>query len=89
MQGRLSPQIKNKIQAFPFNSWKKEFEIAKNINFNLLEWTVDSYKYLDNPLVNKKKLNQIKKCKKKYSMNINSVTCDFLMEHPFFFKKNN
>ena len=32
MQGRLSPQIRNEIQAFPFSTWKKEFKIAEKIN---------------------------------------------------------
>ena len=28
MQGRLSPKIRNQIQAFPFDSWENEFKIA-------------------------------------------------------------
>ena len=28
MQGRLSPPINNRIQAFPKNNWKDEFELA-------------------------------------------------------------
>ncbi len=27
MQGRLSPRIDGKIQAYPANTWQKEFEI--------------------------------------------------------------
>ena len=53
-----------------------------------MEWTVDSHKYFNNPLNNKFGINQIKKLKKKFKINVNSVTCDFLMENPFFIKKN-
>ena len=28
MQGRLSSKVNGKIQAFPWESWKEEFEIA-------------------------------------------------------------
>ena len=88
MQGRLSPKVNNKIQSFPFKYWKREFSIAQEIKINLMEWTIDSYKYFSNPLTNKFGINQIKKLKKKFKININSVTCDFLMENPFFIKKN-
>ena len=29
MQGRLSPMVNGKIQAFPYETWKNEFAIAK------------------------------------------------------------
>ena len=29
VQGRLSPTINNKIQAFPFHTWQDEFTICK------------------------------------------------------------
>ena len=30
MQGRLSPLVDGKIQAFPWNYWKQEFKIANS-----------------------------------------------------------
>ncbi len=61
MQGRLSPLIKKKIQAFPVKYWQKEFQKLKKLGINLLEWTLD-YKNLNkNPLISQigKKKNQI------------------------------
>lgn len=89
MQGRLSPIVRNKIQAFPFKDWKKEFILAKKIGFKLMEWTIDTYNYQNNPILTINGVKEIQRLKKKYKIQINSVTCDFLMEHPFYKKKIN
>ena len=88
MQGRLSPKVNNQIQSFPFKYWKQEFSIAKKIKLDLMEWTIDNHKYFSNPLTNKSGINQIKKLKDKFKIKINSATCDFLMEDPFFIKRD-
>ena len=54
MQGRLSPKVNNKIQSFPFKYWKQEFSVAQKIKINLMEWTVDSHKYFNNPFQSNK-----------------------------------
>ena len=41
MQGRLSPRIDGKIQAYPASTWQKEFEIAKEIGYSAIEWIVE------------------------------------------------
>jgi len=33
MQGRLSKMYENRIQVFPFNSWKEEFRNADDLGF--------------------------------------------------------
>ena len=50
MQGRLSPQLGNKIQAFPLDNWREEFWTAKEIGYNSIEWIVESPLEL-NPLL--------------------------------------
>jgi len=87
MQGRLSPPTNNRIQSFPWNSWKDEFKIAKNNNINLIEWTIDSFKINKNPIFTQP--DKIKKISKKNNVLIKSVTCDFLMEDPFYKNFNN
>ena len=41
MQGRLSPIVDNKIQAFPFGNWEQEFSIAKELGIedNYIDFT--------------------------------------------------
>ncbi len=87
MQGRLSSKIRNKIQAFPFDNWENEFKIAKDINFKIMEWTIDDYKYKHNPIMCEKGKKRIKILKERFDLKINSITCDFLMTNCFFKKR--
>ena len=84
MQGRLSDIVNNRIQSFPFDNWKNEFEIASKNNFNIVEWTIDSIDIFKNPLLNQNQHIEILKLKRKHCIEIPSVTCDFFMENPFF-----
>ena len=59
MEGRLSKPINGKIQSFPVNTWEKEFHIASEIGYQLIEWVLDD-NTKENPIVNK---NQFKKVK--------------------------
>ena len=87
MQGRLSPIYRNKIQTFPFDHWRTEFKISNEIKLNILEWTIDNFKFEKNPIMQADKINEIQFLKKKYNINIPSVTADFFMEDKYFIKK--
>ncbi len=85
MQGRLSPIHNKKIQSFPWKNWKKELSLCKKINISRVEWTLDYPNLIRNPLIfNPKETYRILK---KYKINMNSITCDFFMQKPFFKKK--
>lgn len=88
MQGRLSPQYCNYIQRFPEKHWSREFKIAKKLKLNSIEWTLDYDKLFKNPIFDKNQIKKIKYLKKKYQININSLTADCLMEKPFWKLKN-
>ena len=88
MQGRLVNSINNKIQAFPIKNWKKEFQISKKINIHLMEWTLDYNKLYSNPLMTSSGRKLIKYLKKKYNLKVESITCDSVMQKPFWRKKN-
>ena len=70
MQGRLSPLIDNRIQAFPHNFWKNEFSVAKRIGFDLIEWVVDSE---SNPIFDDIQLQEILTLSKENGIKINSL----------------
>ena len=89
MQGRLSPQIRNKIQYFPWKTWKQEFFEARKLKLSKIEWTLDYYNLNKNPLLNKKGQSEINKLKKKFKIECNSVTTDCFMQRPFWKQKNN
>ena len=37
MQGRLSPLVDGKIQAFPWTKWQDEIRLAEQINIHLMD----------------------------------------------------
>jgi len=82
MQGRLSKIRNNRIQSFPWENWKNEFFCAFDINLSKMEWTIDSDKFEENPLITQQGKNEIKSQISKFNIQIPSVTCDYFMENP-------
>jgi sugar phosphate isomerase/epimerase len=82
MQGRLSPIRNNRIQSFPWETWKSEFEIANSNVLLNMEWTIDSEKFAENPLVCSSEQERIRQLSAKFNVAIPSVTCDYFMENP-------
>ena len=89
MQGRLSPIINGKIQSFPWQNWKNEFLLSKNININLIEWTLDHDNLYENPIMNSKGHELITELKNKYSIIIETLTGDCFMQEPFWKNEGN
>ena len=44
MQGRLSPPVDGRIQAFPRVWWREEFALADEADLRIMEWTLDHEK---------------------------------------------
>ena len=86
MQGRLTKSKSGKLQFFPWGNWEQEFKIAFDNKIQLIEWTIDVYNINSNPIFSQIEL--ILKNSKKYNIKIKSVTCDFIMESPFYKNKN-
>jgi L-ribulose-5-phosphate 3-epimerase len=82
IQGRLSPVTNNRIQQFPWDTWQNEFSIASKNDINLIEWTIDTFKFYLNPLINLNQWEEINTIAIKNSILIPSVTCDYFMENP-------
>lgn len=85
MQGRLiNSEKKNRIQYFPAKNWIKEIQLAKKNNLKLMEWTIDDENIEQNPLYNPNLSKVFLNIKQKYNIKIQSATCDFFMQKPFF-----
>ena len=84
IQGRLSPMIDNKIQAFPWGNWQEEFSLARENNFQLIEWTLDQSDLYLNPIMTNEGRSEIKKLSYKHNMKIPSLTGDCFMQSPFW-----
>lgn len=84
MQGRLSPQIDGKIQAFPWPYWQEEFRSSSSIGLRLMEWTLDQDRIFENPLMTDDGRRTIRALSRQNGVNIPSLTGDCFMQAPFW-----
>jgi hexulose-6-phosphate isomerase len=84
MQGRLSPLIDGKIQAFPWSYWRDEFGQAAELGFAGMEWTIDEERFTENPLVTAEGRRDIKHLVRDTGTEVWSVTGDCFMQAPFW-----
>ena len=84
MQGRLSPLVNGKIQAFPWDHWRDEFSIANEHGFKIMEWTLDQDELYENPLMTKDGQIEIRELSHKYEISISSLTGDCFIQAPFY-----
>ncbi|NKB21201.1 MAG: TIM barrel protein [Alphaproteobacteria bacterium] len=83
MQGRLSPTIEGKIQAFPAGNWPEEFALASDNNFPVIEWTLDHEGLAENPLMTGNGRRAIREICSATGVGVRSVTSDSFMQAPF------
>ena len=81
MQGRLSPRIDGKIQAYPVKTWQKEFEIAKEIGYSAIEWIIEKPLEI-NAMLSKSGIQEIKEIVSKTGVKIDYVCADIFMQQP-------
>jgi L-ribulose-5-phosphate 3-epimerase len=84
MQGRLSPLVGGKIQAFPASCWQEEFRTAQKLGFELMEWTLDQDKLYDNPLLKAAGQAEILDLRSSCGITVSSLTGDCFMQSPFW-----
>lgn len=84
MQGRLSPMVGDKIQAFPWDCWQDEFRLAREHDFGIMEWTLDDDRLHENPLMTDTGREGITRLQSQYNLEIPSLTGDCFMQSPFY-----
>jgi hexulose-6-phosphate isomerase len=84
MQGRLSPLIDEKIQAFPWGFWEAEFALAAGIGLSCMEWTLDHERIFENPFMTAPGRALIRELSAAHGIEIPSLTGDFCMQAPFW-----
>lgn len=84
MQGRLSPLVDGRIQAFPWAAWKDEFPLAEKIGLRLMEWTLDQDRLYENPLLTAQGQAEIQTLCRHHGIAIPSLTGDCFMQAPFW-----
>lgn len=84
MQGRLSPLVDGKIQAFPWDSWQQEFPAAQGLGLGLMEWTLDQDRLYQNPLLTPQGQQEIRRLCQTHRLALPSLTGDCFMQAPFW-----
>ena len=84
MQGRLSPRIGDRLQAFPWSSWEQEFEAARQCQLDLIEWLFDADNYENNPLWTEAGIQKVKQQVARSGVQVLTCCAHYFMVHPFF-----
>jgi L-ribulose-5-phosphate 3-epimerase len=84
MQGRLSPKVDGKIQAFPWDAWRSEFAAAAALDIRLMEWTLDQDRLYENPLLTPEGQAEIRALTAQHGVRVGSLTGDCFMQAPFW-----
>lgn len=84
MQGRLSPALDGRLQAFPWPCWRDEFAVAERYGYRLMEWTADQDRLYESPLLTSAGQNEIRARCDGHGLTIPSLTGDCFMQAPFW-----
>ena len=82
MQGRLLPKYQGRYQAFPIGYWQDEFDSAKKLDLDLIEFILDFNDYHLNPLLTENGIKEIKKLTSQSGVNVKTICADYFMEAP-------
>ena len=80
MQGRLSPPRGKMVQWFPFDTWKWEFDLAREAGIDCIEWVYEAPNEAKNPIKSDEGIMCIKKKIKETGVEVISICADYYME---------
>lgn len=82
MQGRLLPKYLGRYQAHPVGYWQGEFQLARKLGLDCIEFILDYDDADQNPLLISGGINQIEEISKSSGVAVKTVCADFFMEAP-------
>jgi L-ribulose-5-phosphate 3-epimerase len=78
MQGRLSPPVEGRTQAFPAGAWEAEFELAREVGLACIEWVYEFGSGDRDPL-NTDDQSPIRRLVDRTGVTVSSVCADYFM----------
>jgi hexulose-6-phosphate isomerase len=84
VQGRLSPPVPGRIQAFPWASWADEFPRARASGFATIEWVFEADRPDQNPIWTAAGAAAIRRQIDATGVQVASLCADYFMAHPLF-----
>jgi len=82
MQGRLVPSKDGRLQSFPTERWRDEFELAIPARIDCLEWLYDDHDAALNPLSTPEGRTAIRAAVEASGVPVASVCAHWFVEHP-------
>jgi len=83
MQGRLVPPVEGRIQAFPRESWTREFPNAAAAGLDAIEWIYDTFGIGANPLDTPEGISAILALSAEHNVAVRSLCADYFMDFTF------
>ena len=81
IQGRLSRS--EELMFFPTDTWEKEFESARKVGFDAIEWAFCEKDYKKNPILSENGVAKIQSRMQKYKIQIPSIFAYFFIDSGF------
>lgn len=79
MQGRLSPPVDGRIQAFPVDAWRDEFTRAGESDLDCIEWVYELPNEEHNPLATNAGVQEVAELAERSGVVVSSVCADWYM----------
>src|ERR1700686_174345 len=79
MQGRLSPAVDGRIQSFPVETWREEFELARQAGLDCIEWIYETGTDAINPLGTDEAVAEICRLSDTSGVAVRSICADYFM----------
>jgi len=88
MQGRLLPKYQGRYQAHPIGYWQDEFNVAKELGIDCIEFILDYNDAEKNPLLNEGGIDELQAVADKTGVAVYTVCADYFMEAPLHSSDN-
>lgn len=75
MLGRLSKKYNKPLQSFPSKTWLQEFDSAKSLDLDCIEWVEDGFSDIENPLFFPEGRSSLVKLQEEKKICIDSICC--------------
>ena len=82
MQGRLSPPLGGRIQSFPVQSWREEFEKGAIVGIDCIEWIYELNASSLNPISSSEGIREMLALSGKSGVSVRSLCADYLLDQP-------
>lgn len=80
MQGRLSPPVRERIQAFPSQTWRREFALAREAGLGRIELVYERETAAEHPLSTDDGVIELRNLGTSSGVEARSVCADYFME---------